>query len=78
MCGGERASGLRRSTALRAMMAAIEKSVALVFPSSATILSPPDFQHSAFSTSIKHLLESYALQVPANHHTNNVRDIVLF
>lgn len=52
VCGGERATGLR-SAALRAMIAAMEKSVARVLPSSATILSP-DLQHSAPSTSMKH------------------------
>lgn len=36
--GGDLASGLRGCSALRAMMAAMEKSVARVLPSSATIL----------------------------------------
>lgn len=74
VCGGERATGLRGSAApaLRAMIAAIEKSVALVLPSSATILSPPAtataLQHSALATSIKHF-SSVSPDLGSSHRT---------
>lgn len=74
VCGGERATGLRGSAtpALRAMIAAIEKSVALVLPSSATILSPPAtataLQHSALATSIKHF-SSISPDLGSSHRT---------
>lgn len=74
VCGGERATGLRGSAApaLRAIIAAIEKSVALVLPSSATILSPPAtataLQHSALATSIKHF-SSISPDLGSSHRT---------